>query len=130
MVVLAYPWPGVESRTADPDLAALRAGDERAFEALVSRYHGPLLQLARSYVRDREVAEDVVQETWLQALRSASRFEGRSSFKTWLFGILINVARARRRRESRLLPFAAFFRRDGGAAGPTVDPDRFNRDGR
>ena len=134
MVVLgraarAYPWPGVERTAADPDLEALRSGDEAAFEALVTRYHGPLLQLARGYVRDQGVAEDVVQETWLQALASAGRFEGRSTFKTWLFGILINVARSRRRRESRLLPFASFFRRDGSESGPTVDPDRFGREG-
>jgi RNA polymerase sigma-70 factor, ECF subfamily len=127
MVVLAYPWPGVERMAADPDLEALRSGDEAAFEALVARYHGPLLQLALNYVRDRGVAEDVVQETWLQVLASLDRFEGRSSLKTWVYGILINLARARRRRESRLLPFTSLFRREGD--GPTVDPDRFNREG-
>ena len=124
-----YPWRRVETRPADPELAALRSGDEAAFEALVQRYQGPLFQLALGRVRDRAVAEDVVQETWLQALASLDRFEGRSSFRTWLFGILLNVARARRRRESRLLPFTAFFRRDGGD-GPAVDPDRFDREGR
>jgi len=124
----AYPLPGVERTAADPDLEALRSGDEAAFEELVARYHGPLLQLARSHVRDLPTAEDVVQETWLQALASLKRFEGRSTFKTWLFGILLNFARARRRRESRLLPFTSLFRRDVGD-GPAVDPDRFNRDG-
>jgi RNA polymerase sigma-70 factor, ECF subfamily len=126
----AYPLPGVEGTVADADLAALRSGDEAAFEALVDRYHGPLLQLAFNYVRDRGTAEDVVQETWLQVLASLDRFQGRSSLKTWVFGILINVARSRRRRESRLLPFASLFRREAGEDGPTVDPDRFDRDGR
>ena len=113
---------------ADPDLEAVRSGDEAAFEALVVRYHGPLLQLAAQYVRDRGVAEDVVQETWIQVLASLKRFQGRSTFKTWVYGILINVARARRRRESRLLPFTSLFRREGGN-GPAEDHDRFNRDG-
>jgi DNA-directed RNA polymerase specialized sigma24 family protein len=49
-------------------LTALRAGDERAFEELVRRYHGPLIKIALMYVRDRAVAEEVVQETWLAAL--------------------------------------------------------------
>ena len=123
-----YPLPGVERMAADPDLEALRSGDEAAFEELVSRYHGPLLQLAFNYVRDRGRAEDVVQETWLQVLASLDRFEGRSALKTWIYGILINVARARRRRESRLLPFTSLFRREGGDA-PAVDADRFNREG-
>jgi RNA polymerase sigma-70 factor, ECF subfamily len=123
-----YPFPGVERMAVDPDLEALRSGDEAAFEALVARYHGPLLQLALQYVHDRGVAEDAVQETWLQVLSSLNRFEGRSSLKTWVFGILINVARARRRRESRLLPFSSLFRREGDDR-PAVDPDRFNRDG-
>jgi RNA polymerase sigma-70 factor, ECF subfamily len=123
-----YPLPGVERMSADPDLEALRSGDEAAFEELVSRYHGGLLRLAFNYVRDRGTAEDVVQETWLQVLASLDRFQGRSALKTWVHGILINVARARRRRESRLLPFTSIFRREGGD-GPAVDADRFNREG-
>jgi RNA polymerase sigma-70 factor (ECF subfamily) len=114
----------------DPDLEALRRGDELAFQDLIQRYHGPMLRLAMAYVRDRGVAEDVVQESWLACLHGLAGFEGRSSLKTWLFGILINVARARRRKESRILPFASFFRRDDSDSGrPTVDGSRFGQDG-
>src|SRR5258708_13377024 len=85
-----------------------------------------MFKLAMTYVGDRGVAEDVVQEAWLTCLRSLDRFEGRSSLKTWLFGILVNVARARRRKESRILPFASFFRRDDSDSHrPTVDRSRF-----
>ena len=113
--------------TADTELAALRAGDEATFVSLIERYHGPMLRIAMGYVRDRGVAEDVVQEAWLTCLRGLGRFEGRSSFKTWLFGILINLARARRRKESRILTFTSLFRRDDSdSRGPAVDPDRFN----
>ena len=114
----------------DAELEALRAGDEAAFQALIQRYHGPMLRLAMTYLGDRGVAEDVVQEAWLTCLRSLDRFEGRSSLKTWLFGILVNVARSRRRKESRILPFASLWRRDGSdGRTPTVDRSRFGADG-
>src|SRR6266700_2533324 len=126
----SYAGPRVVRDPVDPDLAALRSGDEAAFEALIGRYHGPMLRLAMTYVRDRGVAEDAVQETWLTCLRTIDRFQGRSSLKTWIFGILLNVARSRRRKESRILPFTSLFRRDGGEdRGPTVDQRRFGRDG-
>ncbi len=114
----------------DSELEALRAGDEAAFQSLIQRYHGPMFRLAMNYVGDRGVAEDVVQESWLTCLRSLDRFEGRSSLKTWLFGILVNVARSRRRKESRILPFASLWRRDDSDSHrPTVDRSRFGSDG-
>jgi RNA polymerase sigma-70 factor (ECF subfamily) len=116
--------------TFDSELEALKAGDEAAFRALIERYHGPIMSLAMAYVRDRGVAEDVVQETWLTCLRSLDRFEGRSSLKTWIFGIAINVARSRRRKEARILPFASLWRRDDSdKRRPTVDASRFGSDG-
>jgi len=96
----------VGDTASDSELEALRAGDEAAFQSLIRRHHGPMFRLAMTYVGDRGVAEDVVQEAWLTCLRSLDRFEGRSSLKTWLFGILVNVARSRRRKESRIVPFA------------------------
>jgi RNA polymerase sigma-70 factor (ECF subfamily) len=123
-------WSEVIKSTFEPELEALKAGDEAAFVALIERYHGPLYRLAMAYVRDHGVAEDVVQETWLTCLRSLDRFEGRSSLKTWIFGILINIARSRRRKESRLLPLTTLFRRDDSdSRRPTVDQDRFGGDG-
>jgi len=114
----------------DSELEALKAGDEAAFTALIQRYHGPMMRLAMAYVRDAGVAEEVVQESWLTCLRSLDRFEGRSSLKTWILGIVMNVARARRRKEARILPFASLWRRDDSdRERPTVDPSRFGRDG-
>src|SRR5260221_10496053 len=82
------------------------------------------------HIHDRDAAEDAVQETWLQVLAGLDRFEGRSSLKTWIFGILMNVARARRRKESRVLPFASLFHRDDSdSRRPTVDPHRFGSNG-
>ena len=86
---------------------ALRRHDEAAFVRLVERYQGPLLRLALVYAGSRAVAEDVVQDTWLGVLQGIHKFEGRSSFKTWLFRILVNRARTRAEREGRTLPFSA-----------------------
>jgi len=52
-------------------------------------------------VGNRAIAEEVCQETWLAVVRGVARFEGRSSFKTWLFRILLNRARAGARKEAR-----------------------------
>src|SRR5881227_984566 len=108
-------------------VAALRAGDDAAFEALVDRYHASLVRLARMYVRTPSVAEEVAQETWLALLNGIDRFEGRSSLKTWLFRILTNRAKTRGERESRSLPFSSFAS-DGDEGETAVDADRFARD--
>lgn len=108
-------------------VAALRAGDEAVFAALVDRYHGPLMRVARDYVATKEAAEDVVQETWLGVINGIDRFEARSSLKTWIFRILVNRAQSRGEREARTKPFSSFV---GDADDPAVDPDRFVDSGR
>ena len=55
---------------------------------LVARYQQPMFRLACSMVPSQQVAEEAVQDTWLGVVRGIERFEGRSSFKTWLFRIL------------------------------------------
>src|SRR3954470_17601943 len=102
-------------------VAALKRGDESVVAALVDEYSPGLLRMARMFVRDRAVAEDVVQDTWIGVLRGINRFEGRSSLKTWIYRILINTAKTRGQRESRSVPFSAATSADE----PAVDPDRF-----
>jgi RNA polymerase sigma-70 factor (ECF subfamily) len=80
-----------------------------------------MLRLALSFVPSRAVAEEVVQDTWLAALRGLGAFQGRSSLKTWLFTILVNRARTTGVREARSVPIAD--------AGPVVDASRFGPDG-
>jgi RNA polymerase sigma-70 factor (ECF subfamily) len=99
----------------------LRAGDEEAFMTLVDRHQATMIRLASSLVRSREVAEDVVQDTWLGALRGVERFAGRSSFKTWLLTILVNRARSAGTREGRSVAI--------GDAVPAVDSSRFDASG-
>jgi RNA polymerase sigma-70 factor, ECF subfamily len=104
-------------------VAALKRGDEAAFMSLVELYGPTLLRVARMYVPSAAVAEEVVQETWIGVLNGIDRFEGRSSLKTWIFRILMNIAKTRGERERRSVPFSSAV----GAAGeePSVDPDRF-----
>lgn len=85
-------------------LERLRAGDEKAFVELIRRHHQAMVRLARSYVPSQAVAEEVVQETWLAALRALPSFEGRSSVKTWLYRILLNRARTAGVKEHRQVP--------------------------
>lgn len=107
-----------------------RDGDEEAFAALVRRYTPMLMRLARMYVPTDALAEDVVQETWVAVVRGLERFEGRSSFKTWLFRILVNRAKTRGVREHRSIPFASVAGSDPEVdEGPTVDPSRFTSEG-
>lgn len=108
-------------------VASLRAGDEQAFAALVERYHGTMVRVAATYVPSRAVAEEVAQEAWLGVLAGIGSFEERSSLRTWIFRILINIARTKGRKESRSMPFSALERDedDGDAARflPLDDPD-------
>lgn len=109
---------------------ALLAGDETAFRTLVAQHYGAMVRVARRHVATAEVAEEVVQETWLAVLTGLATFEGRhgATLKTWVYSILVNQARARGVRERRVVPLSSV-----GAAGaddePIVDPSRFRPDG-
>jgi len=106
-------------------VAALRAGDQDTFAALVDKLYMPMLRLALLYVPSRAVAEDVVQETWLGVLQGLNRFEGRSSLKTWIFRILTNRAKTRGEREHRSIAFSSLQPDNAEADEPTVDPQQF-----
>lgn len=101
----------------DPQLVArLRAGDQVAFATVVRQWSPAMLRVARAHVRTHSSAEEVVQDAWLGVVRSLDGFEGRSQLRTWVFRILVNVARRRGRIEERM---------NAELDGPTVAPDRF-----
>lgn len=108
----------------DALLAALRAGDAETFEAVVRAWSPGLLRAARTYVGTEASAQEAVQETWLAVLAGLDRFEGRSRLRTWVYGILANVARRRGVQEHRSLPLSAL-----AGDGPVVDPSRFRGPG-
>jgi RNA polymerase sigma-70 factor, ECF subfamily len=103
---------------------ALVAGEERAFNELVGRYHRSLVRLARNFVRSDALAEEVAQDTWCAVMTGIERFQGRSSLKTWIFSICVNKARTRAERERRTIPFSTFAAESEDGEGPAVE-DRF-----
>jgi RNA polymerase sigma-70 factor (ECF subfamily) len=87
-------------------LAAVRAGDESAFVSLAERYRGQLRIHCYRMLGSLEDAEDLVQETFLRAWRHRARFEGRSSFRGWLYRIATNACLdAIERAPRRVLPW-------------------------
>lgn len=113
----------VRSAADDALVERLRTGDEGAFVDLVERLGSSMLRVARMYVSSHAVAEECVQEAWLGVLQGIDRFEGRSSLRTWVFRILVNIAKTRGQREGRSVPFAALGGDD--ADQPTWDPAMF-----
>lgn len=73
-------------------LEALKAGDREAYAKLVERFSPRIYRLALKILNDPQDAEDVLQETFIKALKSISSFEGRSSLSTWLYRIAVNEA--------------------------------------
>lgn len=121
----AVPAP---THQADEDaqlVASLKRRDEAAFVALVERYQRPLLRLALLYCRSLAIAEEIVQDAWLGVIQGIDRFEGRASFKTWLFRILVNRARTRAEREGRALSFSSLAEEAEAPGEPAVPPERF-----
>jgi RNA polymerase sigma-70 factor (ECF subfamily) len=106
-------------------LARLHRGDETAFVTLVAAHQPGFVRIARTWVGDQAAAEEVVQSTWLIALESLDQFAGRSSLRTWLFGILINVARAHGRAQRRTVPMSSLVTSEVDEAAPAVEPERF-----
>src|SRR6266853_1347027 len=73
-------------------VVAAKSGDGQAFEILIGRYQRRILAVARRFTRVREDAEDIVQQSLQKAFVHLHKFEGKSSFSTWLTRIAINEA--------------------------------------
>jgi RNA polymerase sigma-70 factor (ECF subfamily) len=114
--------PAVGSAAAAVDepalVAALRRGEEWAFEAMVRVYGGRLLAVARRICGNEEDARDALQSAYLSAFRSIERFEGSCQLATWLHRIVVNMAlmrlRTRRRKpEEQMETLLPAFQEDG-----------------
>jgi RNA polymerase sigma-70 factor (ECF subfamily) len=80
------------------DVRRVLAGDVDAFEGIVRRWQGPLVNLAYRFCRDRGTAEEMAQEAFLRAFRKLSLWRGDAQFSSWLFSLALNVYRSQVRR--------------------------------
>ncbi|HVK62364.1 MAG TPA: sigma-70 family RNA polymerase sigma factor [Bdellovibrionales bacterium] len=103
----------------------VKAGERKAFSELVQRHQRTLLRTILRLTREQSIAEDVVQESFIKAYQKIDLFEGRSSFKSWLFQIALNTARNRfRERTQDLINIEdTFLGVDPGAENGLVQAD-------
>ncbi|MCI0356949.1 MAG: RNA polymerase sigma factor [Planctomycetaceae bacterium] len=112
----------LDARSPDGMLiAAVLAGEREAFAHLVTRYQGPLFKAAISRLGQRALAEDVVQETFLCALKWLASYNSKYSFRTWLWTILLNQCSRQGQREARHMA-AGVFKCETDATSATSSP--------
>ena len=109
----------------DDIIPRLLQKEEAAYTLIVGAYHGILVQVARAIIGS-SLAEEVVQEAWISAFKALSKFERRSSLKTWLIRIVSNSAKTRLRRESRSRTFSEISPNNDAI----IDPAYFDQSGR
>src|SRR5579863_9759873 len=80
------------------DIECVLAGDAQAFEGIVRRWQGPLVNMAWRYCRDRGRAEELAQEAFVKAWRGLAGWRREGSFSTWLFALAANVFRSELKR--------------------------------
>ncbi len=125
------------AKREDPDLMArIHVGDSKAIESVVNAYLNQILRAARGAGLDAHQAEEVTQETFTTFIETAHRFEGRSTVRTWLFGILYRKIQEARRgfaRDRKMDDidevFESRFADDGGWSRPprAADVDLQNK---
>ena len=103
-------------------VAALRAGDEHVFAALVDECHPLMMLLAQSLTSTSAAAEEVVHDAWLDVLEGLDGFEGRSSLRAWVLRVLVNRTTLQGASTGRPVPEPWL---DDAEDGPSVDPERF-----
>ena len=82
----------------EADVEKVLAGDLSAFEGIVRRWQGPLVNLAYRFCRDRGRAEELAQEAFLRAYRGLEKWRKDATFSTWLFALAANLYRSELRR--------------------------------
>jgi RNA polymerase sigma-70 factor (ECF subfamily) len=103
----------------EADVDRLLAGDLSAFEGIVRRWQGPLVNLAYRFVRDRGRAEEMAQEAFLRAYRGLRQWRKNAAFSTWLFALATNLYRT----ELRKIPAGVVPLDDVAEPGDSRPPD-------
>ena len=118
------PQPLWATATDSEVMVAVQKGDEKAFDELIRRKTGPLLQSVTRITRDREEARDIVQVVFLRVWERRQQFDSKWSPNTWIFRIAVNLAidqvRWRRTREQAWRPLATHLRSVKGRGTRTM----------
>ena len=80
----------------DEDIALVhraQKGDYRAFDLLILKYQARVITLANKFVNDKQIAEDIAQESFIKVYKSIGSFRGESAFFTWLYRVTVNTAK-------------------------------------
>lgn len=111
------------------DVARVLAGDASAFEPIVRRWQGPLINLAYRFCHDRGRAEEMAQEAFLRAFRRLGTWRGEAAFSTWLFALAANFYRSEIHRLPPLMTPLDDARDalEHRAAEPVIDSERRDR---
>jgi RNA polymerase sigma-70 factor, ECF subfamily len=113
----------LDSNTVGLLVRAAQGGDMKAFERLYRVHSGRVMGLCLRMIRERDAAEDCVQQTFIKAWRNLERFEGRSAFSTWLHGIAVNVVLSHKRSNKSWLRFEDTTATDGDGEATDVLAD-------
>jgi RNA polymerase sigma-70 factor (ECF subfamily) len=102
-------------------VTAVKGGDKRAFKVLMQRYQRKVYAVAFGFLRNQEDALDVVQESFIKVHRYIAKFEGNSSFYTWLYRIVANLCidQLRKAKRHRDVEFDDGLRHDGKDESPS-----------
>ena len=83
----------VVNKTDQQLVEEVRSGKRASFSELVKRHQRGMLRLSMRFMKDLDVAQDVVQDAFIKSYEKLNMFEGRASFKSWLYQITVNTAR-------------------------------------
>jgi RNA polymerase sigma-70 factor (ECF subfamily) len=126
MPAAAPPTPAISQTDETALVAALKAGEAAAFEALLRLYGGRLLVVARQILASEDDAHDALQDGLITAFKNIAQFEGKSKLSTWLHRVVVNASLMRlrskkRKREQSLESLLPTFIADGHQARPTPE---------
>ncbi len=119
--------PNIDESSAceDRDLVAeVQNGSRAAFSTIVKKHQRSLLRLSMKFTKDLATAEDVVQEAFMKAYERIRTFEGRASFRSWLFQIAVNTAKNKlRSRRDNHVDFETVFLSVGALAESKIQKE-------
>jgi len=115
----------VETANDHELLAAIRDGDEAAFQEIVRRYRNPITNFVYRMIDDYERSVELAQETFIRVYTSASRYQANYSFSTYIYRIATNLAisELRRRKRRKMVSLFTPFTNDDGEAIEIDPPD-------